>query len=464
VINERELSYESSLSEFRLTWLKTLMVSIANNTTVVKKSPQQQSSVVRRLARRSHYLKHSGGYLDYMQHYHFEATFRYREPYEVESLIHRLKHCQHTWQQEHKGDIIRFRGIGCGDRDNDPLCGSYAQIILSREASRQMLLVQEALEIAQGVKTESYGLKIVLPLVKSESERLGHLLFDGDTDEWQKAVDRLFKLASHTIKQWFPSAPFVLSLDFAGESSPTEPHYHVNAYILPSTLKIEGDIVRSEALPHWFNLGELELMRLSWRDAQNKCYNLSLAEADINIGYLRSEAQVYHWLRYLYRHSLSDIWRGWQTYDGNTLSYKYVKRENGKRVPVEVDIPREQLNKAFQRLEAIPKYFKRIRWYGSLSDGQRGKTMSSLGLERLERASDDDGEGDTWQHDGYFSFVRFDNDGVVLEVRDDEGKNTGQYLKVLDERLTYSPKGVKLGRRIVWVEPGGSSSACSSVA
>ena len=55
---------------------------------------------------------------------------------EPESLKSKLEYCQHTWLRERKGDDIRWRGIGCGERDVCPVCGSYRQLVPARDTSQ----------------------------------------------------------------------------------------------------------------------------------------------------------------------------------------------------------------------------------------------------------------------------------------------------------------------------------------
>lgn len=430
---------------------------------------KKRTSVVRRLARRSMFIKLSGGYLDYMRYYFSETTTDVYTTLQVDEKIERSKHCQHTWQKESKNGVERFRGIGDGDRHYCPLCGSYYQLVLSREATRQLLLVQEALDVSEGVSTDFYGFRVVLPLYKPVSQRIDDLLFSGESGKWSKEVANVYKLADNWLKKHFSGVPNVKSLDFTGESAPGEAHYHINVYLLPQTLTVKGNFVSSEPLKHYYDDDELKAMRDTWRDLQNETYRLNLTEGDFKISYIAKEAQLYHWLRYLYRHSLSDIWRGWRGYGPDTgiLQYRYTKPKNGKRIPSDIEVDKKALDKAFLRLELIPKHFKRIRWYGSLSDGNRGKTMSILGLQRLEREEYDDGEDNTWQVDGYYSFVRFESDGIVLRPRQEgayfsDDDNDSQLLKVVDSAVNYSPKGVKIGRRVVWVEPGSHSPGYSN--
>ena len=51
-----------------------------------------------------------------------------------------------------------------------------------------------------------------------------------------------------------------------------------------------------------------------------------------------------------------------------------------------------EVGKALERVADTPRKWKRIVWFGAFSDGQRTKTMASLGLERQEK-SDEEEEG-----------------------------------------------------------------------
>lgn len=417
-----------------------------------------KASYIRKVALRSYRLKKSACYLDYMQYY-FSSEYlpyslegKYGLGFTYEYATTRLGGCQHTWARERKGEDIRFRGIGCGERVYCPLCGSYVQITLAREASESMLLAQDACEVG-GVKLESHGLRVVLPLYKLESKRIDALLFAGKVTEWQREVNKIFRLAASLIKAWFGrDTGFVLSLEYTGESAPTEPHYHINVYVFPVELLRGKDSLGYVPLKHWFTDAELEACRDAWRDTQNEAYGLSLVEGDIKITYIGKKASLYHWLRYLYKHPLSDIWRGWDNYNSErqVLTYTYSKREGKERKRVTLEIPAAELAKAYQRLDMVPKHFKRVRWCGVFSDGQKGRTMRLLGLVKQEVEGDgDDGE---WVSDGYFGLVSLERDGgVVLEDRD-----TGARFKVVAALVNYKPKGVRVGRRIVWSEPGDS--------
>ena len=392
---------------------------------------KRKRSKVARLARRWAWLKSAGSYLEYMPYY-FSS--------EPESLKSKLEYCQHTWLRECKGDDIRWRGIGCGERDVCPVCGSYRQLVLAREASEAMLLAMTGLEVWWGIRPETFGLKLVLTIPKAESVRIDGLLLT-DYSAWTKEVGRLFKAAYAFVGCWFGvSCGGVVSLDYTGEGSPSEAHYHLNVYVFPA--RREGG--RWLSLGRWIDKSRLNEMRAGWTGVVNELFGLQLKDANFKASYLGSEGQFYHWLQYLYRHSLSDLWRGWQGVDAGKVKYRVGKR--GKVLTLGGDDMRGIADR--QRL--IPVHFKRIRWFGIFSDGQRAKTMASLGLEAVEVKADDDGDGGSWVQEGEPArFVRYEADGVVLRI------DGGDEFKVPDSLVDYRPSKVSIGKRKRWREPGG---------
>ncbi|GAI49639.1 unnamed protein product, partial [marine sediment metagenome] len=142
----------------------------------------------------------------------------------------------HTWFRERHGDALRWRGIGCGEREVCPVCGAYRQEVLAREAASAMLLAQRALEV-NGVQLESYGLKLVLTIPKTESARIDNLLLT-DYRAWHVEVNRLFKAAYAFVGRWFGAGcGGVVSLDYTGEGAPADAHYHINVYVFPARLE-----------------------------------------------------------------------------------------------------------------------------------------------------------------------------------------------------------------------------------
>lgn len=398
---------------------------------------KRKRSKVARLARRWAWLKGGGSYLDYMPYYF---------SYEPASLKGKLEYCQHTWLRERKGEDIRWRGIGCGERLVCPLCGSYRQLVLAREASESMELAQTGVEVCCGVVPESDGLKLVLTIPKTESSRIDGLL-QTDYSAWQAEASRLFKAAYAFAGRWFGAGcGGVVSLDYSGEGAPADAHYHLNVYIFPARL-VGG---RWISLGRWIDKVRLADMRAGWTAVVNEMFGLQLKDANFKVFYLGSEGQLHHWMQYLYRHSLSDLWRGWQSAsiasDSNTCVVKYKVGKRGKVIELSGD----DMQRIADRLRSIPVHFKRIRWFGVFSDGQRSKTMASLGLEAVEVKAEGDGDGESWVQEGEPArFVRYEAGGVVL--RTDEGD---EFL-VADSLVDYRPSGVSIGKRKRWREPGG---------
>ncbi|GAI67699.1 unnamed protein product, partial [marine sediment metagenome] len=416
---------------------------------------RSKRSKIQKLARRAAWLRGPGSYVHHMPYY-FSS--------EPEVLKTKLENCQHTWLKERKGDDIRWRGVGCGERQVCPVCGSYRQLVLAREAFESMELAQTGLEISSGVVPDSYGLKLVLTIPKTESARIDGLLLT-DTRAWHSEVSRLYKAAYAFVGRWYGvGCGGVVSLDYAGEGAPADAHYHINVYVFPAGQRA-GTWV---SLGRWIGKLRLKEMRAGWTDIINELFGLKLKKANFEAGYLGGKGQFLNWMQYLYRHSLSDLWRGWQGVEAGQIKYQVGKR--GKAMELSGD----DMQRLADRLRSIPAHFKRIRWFGIFSDGQRAKTMAQLGLEPVEVKADDDGDGDGWQREGPSArFVRYAPAGVVLrEVQlDDKGdiisdrfegkdgwpvwrERLGPEFIVPDNQADYRPSGVSIGKRKRWREPG----------
>jgi len=405
-----------------------------------------------RLCRKWAWMKHDGGYLAVMPYY-------LAAPDDEDRLQGELGRCQHTWFKERKGESERYRAVGCGHRVECPACATYRQNILAREAVESMLLAQEALA-ARGVVLDCYGFKTVLTMPKRESERIDALL-QTDIAAWQVEVNKVFEIGREFAREWFgKGAGGSQALHLSGESAPTEPHYHLDGYAFPAVRQGK----HWKALQHWTPKELLLKMRRLWAKLLNRAFGLHLEEADVRCTYLGTEARLNHCLHYLYRPVLSDLWNGWAGVDGGiSVLYAYAKGKKQKLLS-----PDDLANLA-SRLRAIPSHFKRIRHFGPFSDGQRGKTMASLGLEPEVVAGD--GEASKgWERMGAMCrFVRYVAEGVVLrEVLpndgvepefDDDGwpvwrERLGPEFVVRDDGLDYHPSGVSIGKRKRWRLPG----------
>lgn len=394
-------------------------------------SPRKSQSRNRRLARHYFHMKREGAYLDYMQYYHDDE---YGETTGI------LDCCHTSWSRERKGENIRYRANGCGRRFDCPLCGNYVQAQLAVDASNNMTMAMTALDVV-GVGYNHYGLKLIFTIPKETSSWIDELIF-GNPAEWAAEVNRLFKSVAKMVKRWYGSgAAFLMSLELTGGSYPTEPHYHVSVYVFPAVY-VRG---KWQVLDGYTD--KLDKWRDEWTSEVNKLYQLKLENANFRYDYLRTMGQMRHWLRYMYRPVLADLWRGWGNYDGVGLEYRSMK----DRRMHELYILKEDLDKAFDRARFIPKHFKRLRWGGIFSDGKRGKTMELvLGLDRVESENPDTSKSEGWERDpDVFRLVKYEPEGVLL--RDTE---TEEVFLVPDESVDFRPDMVRTGRRVKWREPG----------
>jgi hypothetical protein len=434
---------------------------------------KRKLSKIQKMARRGAWLRGAGGYVHIGQYYKPLLTRELES--DTNSLESRLSSCHHTWIREAKGDKSRWRGVGCGERDICPICGSYHSWVLAREAIESMTLAQTAVEVG-GEVVETYGLKLVLPIPQTESERIDRLLHS-DTSAWESEQGELFKLGYAFVKRWFgDGCGGVVSIHYTGESNPAKPHYHLNIYIFPA--RRVG--TRWLSLGRWIEPERIADMRHGWRDLLNKNYGLRLADADFEAGYLGKTGKFKGWMQYLYKHVLADLWAGWQGVEGDDVLYKADKKSPERQ------LKGEDLTAMCERLPVryhyndkisvglIPAHFKRIRWFGVFSDGQRAKTMESLGLEAVNLDEKDDGESQGWvQSNDVARFVRFEPQGVVLrevlkdeageiirdEVMGEDGwphwvERLGEEFLVPDRDANCSPSGVSMGKRKRWREPG----------
>ena len=398
-------------------------------------------------------MKVEGSYAALMAYY-------FAPPDDEDILRHSLLNCQRFWKQERKGEKVRYRAQGCGRREVCPACGSYRQMVLAKEAVETILLVLEAVARA-GVTPECHGLKLVKTIPKELSRRIDAKL-QADVEGWGADINDLFEASREFNRRWYgPGVAGVSALHLTGESAPTEPHYHLTNYVLPVARDEDGRLI---ALEHWTPSDRLEAMKQSWASILNRRFGLSLKKADVQCGYLNSEGKLNHFIHYLYRHPLADLWDGWQGINGDgDLIYEYGKPRKQKLLSV------NDMAEGAARLLALPTHFKRIRWFGPLSDGQRAKTMALLGLEAVPVDVEDDGtKAEGWERTGAeFRFVRYNREGVVLREMlpakanaepddwDEDGwpvwrERLGPEFVVLDADADYRPSGVGIGKRKRW--------------
>jgi len=386
---------------------------------------KRKESRRRRLSRKAQWLRSGGRYLDIGQYYITEP-----------------KPCGLTWLSEQKGEQYRYRAIGCGDRTWCPVCCCYHRDRLAADAAADMLAAIEGLEIAVDVTPRDFGTTVIPTIPKETSAWV-----DVSVDRYA-TVALVRKAGVEFVKKMWPGCTGVVGLDFTGESDPVAAHYHENIYVFPA--------VRLD--DKWFPVDtfirDLPAARRLWAETLREYLGgdvpglVGLDEANFQSKPLNHPPQLWHFLRYLYRSPLFDLWKGWDKVDSlGRVHYKVWK----SGVELEQVYTPEEIEVAFKRVADIPRKWKRVVWFGAFSDGQKTKTMLSLGLEKAVK-SDEEEEG--WHQVGEaLRFKRFlpwkDGGGIVLVDK------AGVEVVVPEGVINYGPSGVTLGRRVRYEPPGG---------
>jgi len=385
---------------------------------------KRKESRRRRLSRKAQWLRSGGRYLDIGQYYITEP-----------------KPCGLTWLSEQKGEQYRYRAIGCGDRTWCPVCCCYHRDRLAADAAADMLAAIEGLEIAVDVSPRDFGTTVIPTIPKETSAWV-----DASVDRYA-TVALVRKAGVAFVKKMWPGCTGVVGLDFTGESDPVAAHYHENIYVFPA--------VRLD--DKWFPVDtfirDLPAARRLWAETLRKYLGADvpglagLAEANFQSKPLKHPRQLRHFLRYLYRSPLFDLWKGWDKVDSlGLVHYRFWKGGESELVYTP-----DEIRVAFKRVKDIPRKWKRVIWFGAFSDGQKTKTMASLGLEKVAKA-DEEEEG--WHQVGEaLRFKRFlpwkDGGGIVLVDK------AGVEVVVPEGVINYGPSGVTLGRRVRYEPPGG---------
>jgi len=386
---------------------------------------KRKESRRRRLARKAQWLRSGGRYLDIGQYYIPEA-----------------KPCGLVYLYEQKGEQYRYRAVGCGDRTWCPSCCCYHRDKLAADAAGDMLAAIEGLEIAVDVTPRDFGTKVVCTVPKETSAWI-----DASDDRWDKLVLVRKAEVAFAKKEW-PGSTGVIGLDFTGESDPVAAHYHGNMYLFPA--------VRLDK--QWFPLDtfirDLPAARRLWAETLREYLGADapglagLDEAVFWSNPLKYPQQLRHFLRYLYRGPLYDLWKGWDKVDSlGCVHYKVWK----SGVELEQVYTPDEIGVPLERVANTPRKWKRVVWFGPFSDGQKTKAMLSLGLEKAVK-SDEEEEG--WRQVGEaLRFKRFlpwkDGGGIVLVDK------AGVEVVVPEGVINYGPSGVTLGRRVRYEPPGG---------
>ena len=390
--------------------------------------------------RKASWMRGAGGYLDYWQYYNSSALF------DGETL----PACGLFYWLERQGDNTRYRSKGCGDRVYCPACCNYHRDTMANDAVASMLKARDGLEITQGVPTPSYGLKLVLTVPKETSAWI-----EAHADRYGQ-LNLLYKAgAAFSKRVWGDGVAGVMGMDFAGATNPAEAHYHVNVYLFPGK-RLKG---RWSALHTWVERADVAGVRRLWANTLRYFLGadtpglVGLEEATLWYTAVKSEPQLRHWFRYLFRSPLFDLWKGWAGQDsevpGNIL---YQSKGYDGELASSRSYTALEIHSAMGRMADAPRKFKRIRWFGALSDGQRAKAFDELGLLKCSKDELDENEG--WERlEGIYKLVKYTKGGIKLQGPK-VGGDWGETFEVLDVDINFGPADVKVGKRERWRRPG----------
>ena len=206
-------------------------------------------------------------------------------------------------------------------------------------------------------------------------------------------------------------------------------------------------------LSRWIDKKELAGMRDDWKKKVQKIFDVDLEESDIWRGYCDGwdgRHGACHFIRYLFRHPLEDLWKGWKGFDceKDELTYSYRKyHKNSKRYDVITQVVSgEEALEAFSRVKALPHSFKRIRWYGYLAGNQRGDVLRGLGFE-AETAKN----LATWTKVHLYKVLSYGEESWKFRAVNpvDEGDDI---ISVPISEICYCPDDTFGGKR-VWIPP-----------
>jgi len=399
-----------------------------------------------------------GGYLEHWQYYNSREQTDGTSNYRYVNSGYDSPACGLWWWAETKGDDVRYRAKGCGDRVFCPSCCVYHRDVMAQDATRTLLGAMWGLEANKGVSPKNYGLKLICTIPKITSEWI-----ENHPDRYDRLSD-LFHAASDFSKTvWGSGISGVMGMDFAGATDPTAAHYHVNVYLFPGKRLGKPLAYKWEQLRTWVELGDMEKVREIWA-AKLREYlgpeapGIDIKETVLHYGGIRSEQRLRFWLRYLFRSPLFDLWKGWSgVTKAGEIRYSFKGYRGGEGAPplnpTVLEFDKNEITGALDRIAEMPKKFKRIRWFGALSDGQRGKTLAEIGLAKCtdEELADDE----SWEHvEGILELVSYTEDGMELKRKlgtDEWGENLwGEPFEVLDQDTEYKPEGVQVGKRERW--------------
>ena len=390
-----------------------------------------------------------GCYLDYMQHYHYDGEVPIRD-WDIDGYRKSGRRYFRETRQVEGREEVRMRLLGTGPRDLSPIEGTYYWDTLAADAMRVVEGLVREVEERHGVNLQTWGEAWIMTIGKRDSWALDDDLFE-ESSRWRERLAKLFSGAWECIRKAFkrkyPDVELaaVAGVDFSGEEAPWEPHYHLNFYVLPLGRTKDG---RWVPLERWKEQEVLAEVRKLWKEKLEKIFGHEI-EGEVNIKrrYLKTEAQMRHFVRYLFRHPLEDFWKGFKGFSKVTELVTYLVNDKRQKRKVLIKVPGRTALVALKRVRFVPKNWTRIRWFGFLSCGKRGRILEPLGFSKTTVS--DEGQNSGWVRGGVYEVVSYHEKYWVFRPVDISGPD----IIVPVDQIDLRPAGV-IGKRTIWKPPG----------
>jgi hypothetical protein len=297
--------------------------------------------------------------------------------------------------------------------------------VARREAGEAVALLEGMVKALGEGSLESWGTSWTFTMPRRFSEALEEALL-GDSERFRELVSALFegvRLVLKEVHKGDGDIAGVAVLHLNGDEHPEVPHFHLHIFVYPLSRGGDGGWV---PVRRWEEREVLERARRAWKVVLASVFGPFEGEVDVHRQYFRERGQAIHYLQYQLRPPLESLWDG---------GWRRVTVEGAGRV--------------VRRVLALPRGFKRVRWFGWLTPGQRRKVLPGLGFREAE---DDDCE--RWQRIG---------GGVLLGWRRQEDGKWVAVFRCWDQKVMVCPEEMLEwwppwgGRRRRWVWDGGRS-------
>jgi hypothetical protein len=263
--------------------------------------------------------------------------------------------CSKTgYYQECKEDhAINFKPHYCADKIHCPICARAR----AKSSGRRLYHTLQ-------VGSKHYVAQLVLTIPEWHPSSY-------NTREARKTVyEWLYSVANRFMNGWFKGYPYVAVIHSWHTNNPLqEPHWHI--HVLINLMKLSKDKVVFGS--GYRSPKEIEGMRRTW----GKMIGIDFKDSNVHWEYCEStnEPKLRHWCNYVTRTAILDVNEFLMKYRRDVTEFTdYEKRWYDFHV------------------EPISSHFRRIRWYGGLSDSTKRSYLLKIGshIDLVNEAIKDD--------------------------------------------------------------------------